>query len=404
MQKSQDRPLVFKGQITVFLSLILVLLVSFVGSMIESASISLAKSRNQADLSLAMESIFAEYETELLEEYGIFAKQGSDISTIERRLSYYGAGNLEHEILRMELLSDNSGIEFYRQGIAAMGGKVEESRPSIDNHLEKQAEEAFKEYEDLLEEENMEDPLELEQMGDSVLLSRVLPKNKTLSNKQMKLQSLPSHRQLQTGVGVQGQVSETLTGKWIFASYLTKHFSDYIDSQNTHPISYEIEYLLAGKARDAENFKWVAKRLLTIRLGINYAFLQTNKERLAKAETISITTSALMLAPEAKVIIKQALLFYWAYEDSIKDLQKLYQGGKVPLAATKEDGGITYEGYLRALLAAEKTETLCMRALDLLELNLGVQVDTLVTELEIESMGVARRNIPYTCHAEYCYP
>ena len=404
MQKSQDRPLVYKGQVTVFLSLILVILVSFVGSMIESASISLAKSRNQADLSLALESIFAEYDEKLLNDYGIFAKQGSDLSTIERRLSYYGAENLNHKILRMELLSDHSGMEIYRQGVAAMGGMIEESRPTIDSRLEEEAKEAFEEYEDLLEEENIEDPLELEQIGDSVLLNRVLPKNRTLSNKQVKIQSLPSHRQLQTGIGAQGNVSETLTGKWLFASYLTKHFSDYVECQNTHPLSYEIEYLLAGKSSDYENLRWVAKRLLAIRLGINYTFLQTDEERLAKAETISIAASTLMLAPEAKEIIKQALLFYWAYEDSVKDLQILYQGGKVPLVSKKEESGISYEGYLRALLAAEQTKTLCMRALDLLELNLGIQVDTLVTELEIESRGVTRRNIPYTCHAEYYYP
>ena len=404
MRKSRDRPLEFRGQVTVFLSLILVLLVSFVGSMIESASISLTKSRNQSDLTLAMESIFAEYEPRLLEDYGIFARQGSDRSTIERRLSYYGAENLKHNILRMELLSDGSGKEVYRQGVAAMGGKVEEIRPLLTYEYEEEAKNAFAEYETLLEEEQMEDPLELKEVGESFLLSRVLPAETMLSNKQINLQLLPSHRQLRTGIGVQSQVSDTLADKWLFATYLTNHFLTYVEGQNTNPLSYEIEYLLAGKASDSENLTWVAKRLLVIRLGMNYTLLQVDEERLSKAESISIAVSALMLTPEAKEIIKQALLFYWAYEDSVEDLQKLYRGETVPLLNSEEGGGISYEGYLRALLAAEQTETLCMRALDLLELNLGVQVDTLVTELELESKGVTRRNITYTCHAEYCYP
>ena len=404
MQKSRDKPLEFKGQVTVFLSLILVLLVSLVGSMIESASISLAKSRNQVDLTLAMESIFAEYEGKLLEDYGIFAKQGSDLLTIERRLSYYGAGNLTHEIVRMELLSDDSGKEFYRQGVAAMGGKIEEARPSIDYDYEEKAKEAFQEYEQLLEEENLADPLEMQEIGETFLLNQVLPAENILSNKQIQIQSLPSHRQLQTGIGAQSQLSDTLTDKWLFATYLTNHFLTYVKGQNTNPLSYEIEYLLAGKGSDAENLAFVAKRLLDIRLGINYTFLQMDEERLSKAETISVAVSTLMLTPEAKEIIKQALLFYWAYEDSVEDLRKLYRGELVPLVVSKEEGGISYEGYLRALLAAEKTETLCMRALDILELNLGVQVDTLVTGLEVESTGVTRRNITYTCHAEYDYP
>ena len=404
MQKSQDRPLEFKGEITVFLSLMVVLLVSLIGSLVESASISLAKSVNQANLYLAMESIFAEYEPRLWEEYGIFAKQGSDVDSISQRLAYYGASNRDHEILRMELLSDGKGMEVYRQGVAAMGGNVVQIRPSTESLLEEEAKEALEEYEELLETENIEDPLDLESVGDSILLSMILPKEKDLSNKHINIQSLPSHRQLKTGIGMQGQIQETISGKWIFASYLTEHFLNYTKYQNTHPLSYETEYLLAGKSTDAENLEWVAKRLLGIRLGINYVYLLGDSQRLAKAENISIAVSALMIAPEAKEIIKQALLFFWAYEDSVLDLQKLYAGEKVSLSGEAQEGGISYDGYLAALLALEKRETLCMRALDLMELNLGIPVDTLVTELEIESTGIARRNIPYTCHAEYLYP
>lgn len=404
MQKSQDRPLEFKGEITVFLSLMVVLLVSLIGSLVESASISLAKSVNQANLYLAMESIFAEYEPRLWEEYGIFAKQGGDLYSISQRLAYYGASNLDHEILRMELLSDGKGMEVYRQGVAAMGGNVVQIRPSTESLLEEEAKEALEEYEELLETENIEDPLDLESVGDSILLSMILPKEKDLSNKHINVQSLPSYRQLKTGIGTQGQIQETVSGKWIFASYLTEHFLNYTKYQNTHPLSYETEYLLSGKSTDAENLEWVAKRLLGIRLGINYAYLLGDSQRLAKAENISIAVSALMIAPEAKEIIKQALLFFWAYEDSVLDLQKLYAGEKVSLSGEAQEGGISYDGYLAALLALEKRETLCMRALDLMELNLGIPVDTLVTELEIESTGIARRNIPYTCHAEYLYP
>ena len=404
MRKSQDRRWEFRGEITVFLSLMVVLLISLIGSLVESASISLAKSMTQANLSLAMESIFAEYEPELWEEYGIFAKQGSALYSIEQRLAYYGASNLDHKILRMELLSDGKGVELYRQGVAAMGGNVVQMRPSTDSHLEEEAKEALSEYEALLETENIEDPLHMESMGESVLLTNILPKEDHLSNKHIYIQSLPSHRQLKTGVGTQGEIQESLTGRWVFASYLTEHFLNYTNDQNIHPLSYETEYLLAGKATDAENLEWVAKRLLAIRLGINYVCLQGDSQRLAKAESIAIAVSALMIAPEAKEIIKQALLFFWAYEDSLQDLQKLYAGEKVSLSGNPQETGISYAGYLAALLAVERTEILCMRALDLIELNLGIEVDTLVTELEVESTGTARRNIPYICHTEYIYP
>ena len=405
MQRLRSRHLVFSGQITAFLSLIAIILVSFVGVMIESASISLAKSMNQADLILAMESIFAEYDPELLEKYDIFAKQGNDLHSISQRLSYYGVGNLEHEILQMELLTDGLGQEFYRQAVTSMGGKVDQTRPSIENTFEEEAKAAKENYENLLEEEETAELPELEMDTESFLLSRVLPKEQVLSSRRIADTELASRRELETGVGTYGKAEETLAGKWLFATYLTEHFLDYTKHQNIHPLSYETEYLLAGNMSDQENLEWVAKRILAIRIGLNYAALLTDQERISEAEALAIALSVLIMTPGAKEIIKQAFLFFWAYEDSIEDLQSLYRGERVPLLGEGENEGqgVSYEDYLKALLFAEKTETLCMRALDLIELNLGIRADTFVTGLKIESTGRTRRNLPYVCTAEFTY-
>ena len=61
-----------KGEVTAFLSLIIVLLVTFIGGIMESASVQMAKNYRRADMNRAMESVFAEYQQELLEEYDIF--------------------------------------------------------------------------------------------------------------------------------------------------------------------------------------------------------------------------------------------------------------------------------------------------------------------------------------------
>ena len=57
-----------KGEVTAFLSLIIVLLVTFIGGIMESASVQMAKNYRRADMNRAMESVFAEYQQELLEE------------------------------------------------------------------------------------------------------------------------------------------------------------------------------------------------------------------------------------------------------------------------------------------------------------------------------------------------
>ena len=58
-----------KGEVTAYLSLVFILLMTFVGGIMESASIQMAKNYRRADMNRAMESVFAEYQKELLEEY-----------------------------------------------------------------------------------------------------------------------------------------------------------------------------------------------------------------------------------------------------------------------------------------------------------------------------------------------
>ena len=101
-----------KGEVTAYLSLIFILLISFVGGIMEAASVQMAKNYRRADMNRAIESVFAEYQKELLEEYGIFALEGSYESgsyseeTIKNRLDFYGAQGIRQSVSRIEFLTD----------------------------------------------------------------------------------------------------------------------------------------------------------------------------------------------------------------------------------------------------------------------------------------------------------
>lgn len=221
-------------------------------------------------------------------------------------------------------------------------------------------------------------------------------------------------------------MEKTISGKWLFATYLTEHFLSYINQNQTNPLFYETEYLLAGKETDEENLEWVAKKLLSIRIGINYAYLLTDETKLTEAETVAAGLCTILMMPEATEVVKHGLLFLWSYGESIMDLRSLYLGNKVPLTKSQEtwrlqlsnliqggvnegtaveggENGITYEEYLKALLVATDTDTLCMRGLDLLELNLGIEVDNCVTKLALESKGRTWRDVRYICNTEFAY-
>ena len=110
-----------KGEVTAFLSLIIVLLVTFIGGIMESASVQMAKNYRRADMNRAMESVFAEYQQELLEEYDIFSLEGTYESgkyaekMVEQRLAFFGAGSMENRIRRIQFLTDDGAEAFYEQ-------------------------------------------------------------------------------------------------------------------------------------------------------------------------------------------------------------------------------------------------------------------------------------------------
>ena len=111
-----------------FLSLVFVLLLSFIGGMIQSASIHITKSEKRADTKLALESVFAEYHTEMQKEYGIFAKLDGDETKLSRRLWFYGAKNMKHEIQKIQFLTDGNGKAFYEQAVRSMGGEAVDAK------------------------------------------------------------------------------------------------------------------------------------------------------------------------------------------------------------------------------------------------------------------------------------
>lgn len=109
-----------RGEVTVYLTLTFILLVSFVLALTESVSIQMAKNYRRADMNRAVECVFAEYQKELLEHYDVFAiEAGYESGTYSEqnlldRLSYYGA-DMENDIKRIRLFTDQNGELFMDQ-------------------------------------------------------------------------------------------------------------------------------------------------------------------------------------------------------------------------------------------------------------------------------------------------
>lgn len=440
MKKSQVRDLAFKGQITAFTALIFVLMLSVVGALIESASIQMTKSRKHTDTQLALESTFAEYHSELLKQYEIFARFGCTKDVLAQRLSYYGEGNMEHRIKQIQLLTDHEGAAFYAQAINYVKQKygMEDlswgTQYDVSSERNMEEEEDFNrlELEEMLGEREAKLPEEgnplvsIDNLRKSNLLSILVSDQEELSNRSINIETLPSKRELQKG-NYPKEDCTAATDSLFFLAYVTEHFGNITNANEGTGLLYEQEYLLGGGSVDRENLEAVCKKIMNIRTVANYTYLLTDSTKLMEAEAMALTLCSFLASPQITQIVKYAILYVWAYGESIVDTRVLLKGKKLPLVKTgetwqlqlsnlsslgtehevvteKDSGnGISYGDYVKGLLLLQDTTTLSMRCLDLVENNLQIKTDQCMTRVEIESTANLRRGIREIFTTTYTY-
>lgn len=438
--KSRKTDLAFRGEITAFLSLIFILMLSVVGALIESASIQISRSRKRADVTLALESAFAEYDRDLLEKYDVFARCENSEGWLVSRLEYYGASNMTHRIVKSEFLTDNQGLAFYEQAVrymkdwVGMEGTLSGSGYDFENDSSwKEKEDEFGiELVELVQEEETElaetdNPLNwLDNMKGMSLLTFVTTEESELSTRSVKLEELPSGRTLEKG-NYEKITDSGATDKLFFLAYLTEHFSDFTENSAEQALLYELEYLLGGQASDRDNLEAVCQKLLNIRMVSNYVYLLTDTARQAEAEALALTICSAFANPHISGVVKDLILLAWAYGESMVDVRALLKQKKVPMVKTAESwqlqlsnlmklgtseeitgekdlaNGLSYQDYLKGLLLLENTEDLCMRSLDMIESNLHIKTDKCMTKVQLESVVSLRRGIQDTFKAEFAY-
>ena len=163
-----------------------------------------------------------------------------------------------------------------------------------------------------------------------------------------------------------------------------------------------MEYLIGGKTSDVANLKVVVRRLLLIREGINLAYLETDVQKSQEALTLALGVTSAVGNPELAEPVKHAILAAWAYAESVSDVRILLDGGHVSLIKTEAQWrislehvgdclnasadetsreGLGYESYLQILLWTVSEEKITMRAMNLIEKNLDVRMDNMVSRM-----------------------
>lgn len=384
-----------KGVITVYLSLSLMIIVSLILALISSARDKSLRMRAEIAMDMGMQSIFAEYNRKLLEEYDLYfidssygGKEGDAYYTNEH-LKHYLDKNLnttkgqfvlfgrdlfglyldDSQIDIFSLASDSGADVYKRQAIHAMKDRygvsiVEELKKNTSSYkksgipdydIQKKREESRKAIEGAYhardDEGNsieFEDPTKDIEKQRSVMLDFLVGQGKT-SQKTVDVSNLSSSRKLKSGSGIieNSENLDSITSNLLFDMYILDKFSCYTRSVEHDGLAYEIEYILNGKKSDTENLKKTAEKLLLLRETSNCISAFSNDSITSQAATIAKAISAIILMPELAEPLKIVIVMSWAFAEACVDVSTLLNGGKVPLLKGQDDWVLT--SFLKAL-------------------------------------------------------
>lgn len=435
------------GYLTVYLALTLGVLLSLSLALIEGVRQNTIRLEANCIADISMDCVMAEYHRALFDRFNILALDSSYGATIagrervKARLEYYLSRNLPQDLpwdlLGMKLgtvsvegftaLTDGGGSVFRKQAVEALlddlgvhsvqevtqwlttvkkyeldTRDIEAEKREVDKTLA-----SYQGKEVVLDEENteildFEDPVVMVEKHKKTCILQIALGEQDISGKRLR-QSALIGRRLKDGRALQGNLQVAVQGKGkeltenvLFSEYLMRYLGHFSKERDGSALDYEVEYVIAGKATDAENLKSVLHKLLAMREAANATYLFADKEKCGEAEVAALAISVVLLVPELKEAFKTAILLGWAYAESVYDLRVLVRGGRIPLIKDKtswhygltsiledvwetlwngegvhdEDKGLCYEEYLKILLLLLREEDLLPRAMDMVEADI----------------------------------
>lgn len=379
---------VYRGSITVFLSLTIIMIISLVLSLVEVVHYTGTDYLCDAVADIGTESAFADYCRPLLEEYGILAIDGGycdsqlNLGRLESRICEYVRDNIDPEgganfmrakgydveVLEYGVLTDSKGAALIKEAAieAAYGipddlinSWKERGDKIIGENLDKSSiEEYLKESNKSLSdaqknglpegsegeiiESNLTDEEEksLEELGNPIdiilewkskaLLGQVIKNTGSISNEAISGNDRPSNR---VSANWEHGKSLTVSGteRILFGEYLRQKLSTYRHDRNHKGLKYEWEYVISGKDSDMKNLEATVTKLLLLREAENLASIAKDGAKQATALSIAVAICGPLAIPAVIEPVKWGIIAAWAYLESVLDVRLLLSGGRVPI-------------------------------------------------------------------------
>lgn len=387
------------GEITVFLALVLTVLLSVLFTVIEAARINAIRFQTECVTDMALQSVLAEYNRELLEQYELFfietgyGTEEAGYILLEQHIKEYMDKNLQpvqgifgwncRDLLQLYPESvtvteaagavDENGAILKRRAIEYMlqkyglidlssikeTGKIVQEKGLLADTMEKkrqQNEAAIDDVDTQVEDENgkkkripVNNPADAvnSRRGSRGILQLVTDGNE-ISDAEIDLSEYLSHREYTEKDGFLLEENMSIVGEdLLFQKYLMEKCGNYTRKKEGSRMAYEMEYLLAGKNSDYENLKTIVNELLVLRETANFTYLMTDSAKQEEAEALALTLAAVILFPELKDLIKLSILIAWSYAESVNDVRILLSGGKVALWKESQTWQLSLQNALK---------------------------------------------------------
>lgn len=379
-----------KGYLTVFLSLTITIMMSLILALFQSARIGAIRLQAECAADIAMNSVLAEYDRALFEEYDLllvdcsYQTASPSIANVEEHLRYFTQGNYDHSVIgrwtgvrtmtsltcegtripAYSFATDGNAAVLRRQILAYMEGEpvmdaLGEATANLGvlaangydtRDVEAEAAENREHLEEMMQNspsredaEGGDDTPILDNPADAVetqkgigVANLAIPDPSSISTASVDLSSFCSHREKNKGTGLDDTEALSITDRLLVRQYMVEKTGCYTKPREGAVLKYQLEYLIGGEEGDFENLEHCARILLFWREAADLSYLVSDQAKVEEADALALILALLLINPELQEPIKWSILFAWSFAEAISDLRILYKGGRVPLIKTAE--------------------------------------------------------------------
>lgn len=216
------------------------------------------------------------------------------------------------------------------------------------------------------------------------ILSIVIDDTAKISSASILSSNLPSTKNIS-----KENLSGDIMDKAKIIMYAGMKFGNYRSIKKKSDLSYELEYIIAGKDNDRSNLTETVEQMVGVRNIVTLAYLITDKAKMTELSAIATSATTAIGLPFLEPVIKGILTEAWALAEAVNDIKIIMAGKRIALIknnknwntglknllSTKIKGSdkkssINYQQFCYLLMMKESMNTMAFRMLDLIQINI----------------------------------